>query len=202
VGILSNGTSGNVNNNNYAATTVQRRQPYEKMRLVAEDVAQAVYAAYQKLQHRDAATLAMRQRELELAVRKPTPEQGAGAKELLSQPEGPDKFPHQRAFAQLVLKQHEAPPSIRVILQTLRIGELGIASIPFETFTDTGLELKAKSPLRPILTISLANGGYTATCPRRSNTSWAATRRGWASTRSRSPPAPGSLRLCWRCWAS
>ena len=38
--------------------------------------------------------------------------------------------------------------------------ELGIAAIPFEVFSEIGLELKARSPLKPSFTIELANGGY------------------------------------------
>ena len=35
-----------------------------------------------------------------------------------------------------------------------------IATSPFETFAETGLEIKAKSPLKPACTIELANGSY------------------------------------------
>jgi len=159
VGIMSNGTSGDVNNINFAAKP-ERRKPYEQMRLVADQVAQAVFKEYPKLRYVDWAPLGMAQRELELAVRKPTPEQLARAKELLAQPPRPDKLPHERTYAERIVQLQEAPPTVRVILQALRIGELGIAAIPFETFAETGLELKAKSPLKPTCTISLANGTY------------------------------------------
>lgn len=159
VGILSNGTSGNINNINYAAPP-ERRKPYEKIRLVADRVAQAVFAEYRKLSYHDSVSLAMRQRELELAVRKPTPEQLAKAREMLAHPEWPDKLPHQRTYARRIVRQHEAPATVSVILQAVRIGEVRVAAIPFETFVETGLELKAKSPFKPTFTISLANGTY------------------------------------------
>ncbi|MBM4018977.1 MAG: hypothetical protein FJ288_11730 [Planctomycetes bacterium] len=159
VGIMSNGTSGNVNNVNYAAPP-DRRKPYEKIRLVADRVAQAVFAEYGKLSYRDRISLAMRQRELELAVRKPTPEQLAQAREMLAHPERPDKLPHQRTYARRIVDLHEAPATIPVTLQAVRIGEVGIAAIPFETFVETGLALKAASPLKPTFTISLANGSH------------------------------------------
>ena len=113
-----------------------------------------------RLAWHDWVALGMRQRELELAVRKPTPEQVVRAKELLAQPELPDKLPHERNYAERVLQQQEAPATIRVIVQAVRIGDLGIATSPFETFTEMGLEIKARSPLRPAFTIELANGGY------------------------------------------
>jgi len=159
VGILSNGTSGNINNINYAAPP-RRRKPYEQIGLVADRVAQAVFAEYQKLSYRDHVTLAMRQRELELAVRKPTPEQLAAAREMLAHPDWPDKLPHQRTYAHRIVRQHEMPATLSVILQAVRIGDMGIATSPFETFVETGLELRAKSPLKPMFTISFANGSY------------------------------------------
>ena len=58
------------------------------------------------------------------------------------------------------LQLQKSPETVRVILQAVRIGELGITAIPFEVFSEIGLELKARSPLKPSFTIELANGGY------------------------------------------
>lgn len=159
VAMMSNGTSGNINSINYGAPP-ERFAPYEKMRLVAEHVAQAVFAQYPKLVYHDWVPLGMRQRELELAVRKPTPEQLARAREILAHPEWPDKFPHERTYARRAVQLHESPATVRILLQAVRIGDLGITAIPFETFVETGLELKAKNPFKPSFTISLANGTY------------------------------------------
>jgi len=159
VAAMSNGTSGNINNVNYAVPR-PKRQPYEQMRLVADECAQAVCQQYKKLVWHDRARLGMQQRELELAVRKPTPAQLEHANKLLSEPERPDKFPHERSYAQSALLLQNSPETVRVILQAVRIGELGISAIPFEVFSEIGLELKARSPLKPSFTIELANGGY------------------------------------------
>jgi len=159
VAAMSNGTSGNINNVNYAVPR-PKRQPYEQIRLVADECAQAVCREYKKLAWHDWARLGMRQRELELAVRKPTSAQLDHAQKVLSEPERPDKFPHERSYAQSALMLQNSPAQVRVILQAMRIGELGIAAIPFEVFSEIGLELKALSPLKPSFTIELANGGY------------------------------------------
>lgn len=159
VGIMTNGTSGNINNINFAAKP-ESRKPYEQIRRVAGDVADKVFEQYKALEWRDDVPLGIAQRELELAVRKPTPEQVAKAKEMLADPNRPDKLPHERTYAQRIMHQHEAPPTVQVPLQAVRIGELGIATVPFETFVETGLEIKAKSPMKPTFTISLANGSY------------------------------------------
>ena len=52
-----------------------------------------------------------------------------------------------------------------MVLQTVRVGEVGVAAVPFEAFAEIGLELKAKSPFKPTFTIELANGasGYLPT---------------------------------------
>ncbi len=49
VGIMSNGTSGNVNNNNYAKPA-EKNLPYAKMRRVADDVAREVFRVCNKIQ--------------------------------------------------------------------------------------------------------------------------------------------------------
>ena len=159
VAAMSNGTSGNINNINFAVVR-EKRKPYEQIRLVADDCAQAVLKRYRELVWHEQVSLGMRQRELELGVRKPTPAELAHARKVLGGPQRADKFPHERNYAAKAIQQLESPDTVRVILQVLRIGELGITAIPFEVFSDTGLELKARSPFKPTFTIELANGGY------------------------------------------
>ena len=159
VGIMSNGTSGDINNIDFRKPR-GRREPYEQMRYVAHDVAQKVFEAYAKVRYRDWVPLGMAQRELKLKVRKPTPEQLARARELAAGAEPIPGRPHEAIYGRRVLQQHEAPAEISVILQAVRIGEVGIAAIPFEVFAEIGLELKERSPLKPTFTIELANGTY------------------------------------------
>jgi hypothetical protein len=54
-----------------------------------------------------------------------------------------------------------------VTVQALRVGTLGIAAIPGEVFIEIGLEIKARSPVKPTFTIELANG-YNGYLPTRS----------------------------------
>src|SRR5205814_10658220 len=63
-----------------------------------------------------------------------------------------------------VLRAH-LPDKVRLKIQVRRIGDLGIAAIPCEVFTEIGLEIKKKSPLARTFTVSLANGynGYLPT---------------------------------------
>ncbi|MEW6354973.1 MAG: hypothetical protein AB1696_01490 [Planctomycetota bacterium] len=159
VGIMSNGTSGDVNNINFREGR-PRKQPYEQMRLVAHDVAQKVFEAYRDVKYHDHVSLRMAQRELTLATRKPTPEQLARAREIEAGAKPIPDRPHEDVYAKRILGLEKAPPTVSAVLQAVRVGEVGIASIPFEVFAEIGLEIKAKSPFKPTFTIEQANGGY------------------------------------------
>lgn len=166
VAMMSNGTSGDVNNTNRRLPR-EKRAPYEKMRLVADDVAQEVLRAYKAVTFRDWVQLQGAQAELTLQVRKPTAEMLEYAAKVTAKPatETP-VHRNEKTYAERIraLKNHW-PDRIDVPLQAFRIGDLGIAAIPFETFTQTGLEIKARSPLKSTFTISIANGslGYLPT---------------------------------------
>ncbi|HEX8040609.1 MAG TPA: hypothetical protein VF490_15725, partial [Chryseosolibacter sp.] len=161
VGILSNGTSGDVNNINVRGPA-EKRAPYEKMRIVANDVAQEVVRVSKTVRYHEWVPLRAAQSELTLDVRRATPEMIAYAESILAKPaDEKPAHPLGRIYAERVLQmQKEWPDQVTIILQAFRIGELGIAAIPFETFTETGLEIKAKSPFKPSFTIELANGSY------------------------------------------
>ena len=162
VGILSNGTSGDVNNIDVkGAPPATPPAPYAKMEAVADDLAGRVAEAYRGLAFRDEAPLAAAVRELPLKVRKPTPEQVAFAREVLAKPEdAPRHHPLERVFADRTLRLADAPDEVSARLQAFRVGDLGVAAIPFEVFAETGLEIKARSPFKPTFTMELANGVY------------------------------------------
>ena len=57
------------------------------------------------------------------------------------------------------------PNQVPLIIQVMRIGDLGIAAIPCEAFAEVGLAIKQHSPFKQTFTIKLANGynGYLPT---------------------------------------
>lgn len=160
VGILANGPCGDVNNVNFTGPR-EKHAPYEKLKIVANDVAQEILRVRKTVEHHDWAELKSAQAELELKMRHPTPEMLARAREILARPT--TVSPAHRlegAYATRTIAAADWPESVQIVLQTFRIGDLGIAAVPFETFTETGLEIKAKSPFKDTFTIELANGGY------------------------------------------
>jgi hypothetical protein len=158
VGMMSNGTSGDVNNINFRAPS-PKRAPYEQMHRVANIVAAEVFRVYQTVEFKSEAKLGGRMAQLTLPVRKPNEEQVQWAHETLAQPKD-DVGVVKRSYAQRTLNLLECPDTVDVWVQALRIGDAGIAGIPFETFAETGLRLKAEGPLPVTFTISQANGGF------------------------------------------
>ena len=163
VGILSNGTSGNINNIDFTKRRL-RKQPFEQVRLVAGKLADVVARGYGEIIHSREATLAMEQAEVTLARRMPTPQILEQSRQVL-QGVSPSELTRRHIYAQRAIDLHDGPDDVSVVLQAIRIGDLGIVAIPFETFVETGLAIKQASPLRQTFVISLANGaeGYLPT---------------------------------------
>ena len=67
-------------------------------------------------------------------------------------------WPEFYAREQLILAAY--PDQASLPLQVFRIGELAIAQWPGEIFAVSGLDLKRRSPVKPLFNISLANGWY------------------------------------------
>lgn len=160
VAMLSNGTSGDVNNIDFRGG--QKRLPdYARMELVANQMAAEVFGAMQGIDYRDTAPIRMIQRELTLDTRRPTPELLRWARETLDRPEGaPAKHPREKIYAERTMRMAEMPARIEAPLQAMRIGDLAIVAMPFEVFAEMGLELKAKSPFTDTFAMSIANGAY------------------------------------------
>ncbi len=96
-----------------------------------------------------------------LKMRHPTPELVARAGQVLARPTSASPI-HIRevTYAERTMDARNWPDTVSVVMQTFRIGGLGIAAVPFKTFTETGLEIKAKSPFNDTFKIELANGSY------------------------------------------
>lgn len=165
VGIMSNGTSGDINNINWRGPAGVRHKPYEKMRLVAHKVAAEAARVQQAIQHRDWVPLGVAQREIQLGVRKPRPEELVRAKEILANAKPGPLSGVEAVYARESVLLSDYPDRVPVLLQAMRLGELSITAIPCEVFVEIGLDLKKRSPLKPNFTISLANGynGYLPT---------------------------------------
>lgn len=165
VGMMTNGTSGDINNIPWTADKRETFPPYAKMKSVADNLAAASFEAVRNASYRPWVSLAAEQEEITLGVRKPTDVEVRRAEEIVAKAAGPTMKSLEEIYARETLFMKDYPSQVPILLQVFRIGDLAIAAVPAEVFVEIGLELKAKSPFKPTFTIELANGynGYLPT---------------------------------------
>ncbi len=162
VAMMTNGTSGDINNIDFSRTRAPRA-PFEQVRIVANKTADAAWRAVKKIETYDESPkVAMLQREVTLDYRTVTDADVARAHEMLGVPKKEqDKLPFKAIqYANATLKHTEPNRTEDVIVQAIRIGDQAIVSLPFEVLVEIGLEIKEKSPFPHTFTIELANGSY------------------------------------------
>jgi hypothetical protein len=168
VAMMANGTSGDINNIPFLVNRPPR-EPFEQVRIVARKAADAAWFAVNTIErHRTDVRLGMVERRLTLKRRKPTAKQITWAQGVLDITDEAEraKLPrHAETYARRVLGLADAGNTMTVQLQALRIGDLAICAIPFETLVEIGLDLKRRSPFAGTMVIGLANGsnGYLPT---------------------------------------
>ncbi len=157
--MMTNGTSGDVNNVDFIHPR-PRSQSYERIGVVAGKMAAHAVEAARTMQYRDSAPIRMAEQELRLRYRRPTPEQLRFSKAALEEKDQ-SKLPRlAKDYAERAIELNNGPEFADLKLQALRVGDIGIAAIPCEVFTEIGLTIKELSPLRPTFTMELANGHY------------------------------------------
>lgn len=169
VAMMSNGTSGDINNIPFGVTRPPR-EPFEQIRIVAQKAADTAWLAQRKIEkHRGDVTLGMLQREITLKYRRPSEQEVAEAKAVLAvkDKDAVEKLPRlaKNYAGSVVAAMERKEETITVQLQAIRIGDLVVCAIPFETFVEIGLDLKKRSPFPQTMVVGLANGrhGYLPT---------------------------------------
>jgi len=164
VGIMSNGTSGDVNNNNFRKKRT-RSAAWTRMKEVAFDIADAVHKEEQQLEHRTDITLDGLEAEIPLGVRRPKKVEVERARAIMAGADINKRLTMKEVYARETIMMRDWKPVWPAIIQTLRIGPVGIVALPCEVFAETGLAIKQASPFKPTFTIELANayGGYLPT---------------------------------------
>ena len=169
VAAMSNGTSGDINNIPFGVGRPPR-EPFEQIRIVAGEAADTAWRAVRDIdKHQNNVVLGMKQRLITLKYRKPTAEQLMNAKAILAikDKEAIERLPRlaQHYAANAVSAANRAEETVDVIVQAIKVGDAVICAVPFETFAETGLELKKKSPFGRTIVVGLGNGrhGYLPT---------------------------------------
>jgi hypothetical protein len=164
VAAMSNGTSGDINNIPFGISRPPR-EPFEQIRIVAGEAADTAWRAVRDIEkHQNNVMLGMKQRLVTLKYRKPTSEQLLNAKAILAikDKDAIERLPRlaQHYASGAVTAASRPEENVDVIVQVIKIGDAVICSVPFETFAETGLELKKKSPFARTIVVGLGNGRY------------------------------------------
>ncbi len=156
VGILSQGTSGDLWWADYARPKIER-----DIKSYASELVDLVMEAYGRANHESDISLAMAEKRFVLGRRTPDEKRLAWAREMLQGMAGRRPKNRPEVYAEQAIYLHENPTE-EVVLQAIRVGELGIAAMPNEVYALTGLKVRYQSPLATTFTVSLANGaaGY------------------------------------------
>ncbi|MFA6561237.1 MAG: neutral/alkaline non-lysosomal ceramidase N-terminal domain-containing protein [Verrucomicrobiia bacterium] len=168
VAMMSNGTSGDINNIPFNVTRPPR-EPFEQIRIVAQKAADTAWFALRKIEkHNPNVRLGMIQREVTLKYRRPTAEQLAEAKAVVATKKAErEKLPRlaENYARSTIAAAERKDETTTVIVQAIRIGDFAVCCIPFETFCEIGLDLKKRSPFPQTMVVSIANGrhGYLPT---------------------------------------
>lgn len=156
VAALSHGCSGDIWRRDYALPPDQRYNP--AIEVYASELLELAMAAYRGIEHRPVESIEMAEARLPMRYRVPSAERLLWAQQVVEQMGDrlPETSPEVYAREQILL--HEMQQT-EVVVQAIRIGEIGIATTPNETYALTGLKLKLQSPLVNQMVIELANGG-------------------------------------------
>lgn len=162
VGIMSHGCSGDIWRRDYTLRDLSQ-EPLEEgedhtIESYTEGLLSLAVSAYEGIEYRADADLAMAEVRLPMTYRVPDKQRLEWAERIVA--DMGDRPPKDRvevyAREQVILHERQ---ETEVVVQALRIGEIGIATTPNETYALTGLKIKAQSPLEKTMVIELANGG-------------------------------------------
>ncbi len=168
VPVLANACSGNINGIDFLKPP-RSWQPYEQMASYAETLAAESMRIWQSLKWQDRIELGGSIEELEFTTRQPSSREIELAKQMLEKegpmPPGGYKKRETIYARETVLLPAEIGPRVKTIVQALKVGNLGIATMPGEAFVELGMAVKQASPFQNTMLIELANDyrGYIPT---------------------------------------
>lgn len=157
VGIMSHGCSGDIWRRDYRMPPDQQ-VAYDNIEEYSAELLKLAIAAYNDIQYSTSAPIAMAEARPTLKYRVPDTQRMQWAQNIIDAlGDGPLKT-REQVYAREQLVLHELQQT-EIVVQGIRIGDIGIASTPNETYALTGLKIKNQSPLPHTMVIELANGG-------------------------------------------
>lgn len=164
LGILSNGTCGDVNNCDYSSPAPQVSAPNGRAIQVAAIVAAEAARVYYESPLSLESVISGRLVEVPVTRRSLDPEQLARDAQVVA---AMDRMrPNaEQVYALERLELAQEPLEQRTWVQALRIGDALLVGLPGELFVELGVEVKARSPFPHTFCVELANDwvGYVPT---------------------------------------
>ena len=156
VGIMSHGCSGDIYRVDYTVPAEQRPKPtIDEYTNGLLDIAVKAYAG---IQYGDQPVIAMAEKRMTLKYRVPDKQRLEWAQRIVAEMGDRLAKTPTEVYAREQIILHERQQT-EIVVQALRLGDIGIAPTPNETYAITGLKIKAASPLPYNMVIELANGG-------------------------------------------
>ncbi len=161
VGILSNGTSGEINTWDFMALDRYPKGNHEKSRLIGGELATMVVDSLKQVEWESNPTLDAQYADVTVGVRKPSQVELEKAKKLVEATDYEyiklDNKGLEQVYAREQVLLAEFPDKKSFPIQAIRIGSGIIGALGGEFFSETGLKLKANKPSQKYFTICLAN---------------------------------------------
>lgn len=157
VAIMSHGCSGDIWRKDYKNSEPNAVEQFT-IEQYAKGMADLAFDACQKIEYQSEAPVNMAEARMTLNYRVPNKqllEWSQRVVEVMG-----DRLPktQEEVYAREQLILHERQ-STEIVVQGIRIGDIGIASTPNETYALSGMKIKLQSPLEKMMVIELANGG-------------------------------------------
>lgn len=157
VALMSHGCSGDIWRRDYSQPPPAKGQE-PTIQSYTQGLLAIAQSAYESIEHKSDGAVAMAESRITLAYRVPDKQRLEWAQGIVAAMGDRLAKTTEEVYAREQLILHERQ-STEIIVQALRIGEIGIATTPNETYALTGLKLKLQSPLPQTMVIELANGG-------------------------------------------
>jgi hypothetical protein len=168
VGIMSNGTSGDVNTMDFKLNKNYPTGDYEKIKVIAHEITDSIVKVLKNVKYAEKPEFRVSSGEVEIVRRQPSPEllnwatnrvRTTEFTKLGTADKASDDIKSLYALDIVKLNFYE-PQFYKLPIQAVRIGDGVIGTLPGEIFAETGLKLKKNSPFRYYFTISHANGQF------------------------------------------
>jgi hypothetical protein len=127
---------------------------------VADDVAREALRVIERVEYRTDIELRAASRELSVLTRRPSAAEVEQARKVVAGRPVKELRSWTENYAREQVLLAEFPPEVSMPLQVFHIDSFAVAAWPGEIFASSGLELKKRSPLKPLFNVGLANGWY------------------------------------------